>query len=231
MVREPGRRVDPERERVTVGGHALPEARDLVWYALHKPVGVLTTLSDPAGRTTVGHYLPRGGPRLFPVGRLDGDTSGLLLFTNDGALAHRLMHPRYQVAKTYVLRLAEPPTPRQLTQLAAGVEFSPGERSRPAEVEVREPEGGQTVIALTIAEGRNRQVRRMCEAVGLPLVALRRERLGPIRLADQREGTLRALTREEIAALRRACAAPPAAPVRGRVTPGARPTAKRGGSK
>jgi 23S rRNA pseudouridine2605 synthase len=218
VVLEPGRRVDPDRARITVHGRALPASRDLVWYALHKPAGVLTTMSDPGGRPTVSRFLPRGGPRLFPVGRLDGDTSGLLLVTNDGTLGHRLMHPRYQVEKTYVLRLAEPATPRQLVQLASGVEFAPGERSRPAEVEVRSPEEGKPVIALTIAEGRNRQVRRMCDAIGLPLVALRRERLGPIHLGDQAEGTLRRLTREEIASLRAACATAPVSHSPGRVT-------------
>jgi pseudouridine synthase len=220
VVQELGRRVDPDRERVTVAGKPLPEARDLVWYALHKPAGVLTTLSDPGGRPTVRQFLPAQGPRLFPVGRLDGDTSGLLLFTNDGALAHRVMHPRYRIEKTYVLTLADAPGVRALTQLATGVEFVPGEVSAPAEVEIRERRGSETIVALTIAEGRNRQVRRMAEAVGLTLVALHRERVGPISLGDQREGTLRRLTRDEVEALRARAAASPAATSRGRVTPG-----------
>ena len=223
VVREPGTRVDPELQKVTVGGQALPGLGPRLYYALHKPVGVLTTLSDPGGRRTVREFLPARGPRVFPVGRLDGDTSGLLLVTSDGALAHRLMHPRYEIPKTYRLSLARPPTPRQLAQLGMGVEFAPGEVSRPAQVEVAERLGEVTVVALTLCEGRNRQVRRMCEAVGVELLALQRVRVGPIELGDQPAGTLRRLAREEVAALRLAVAGtPPPPPAPGRVTPGKR---------
>lgn len=223
VVQEPGARVDPELQKVTVGGRPLPELEPRVYYALHKPVGVLTTLSDPAGRRTVREFLPARGPRVFPVGRLDGDTSGLLLVTSDGALAHRLMHPRYEIPKTYWLSLACPPTPRQLAQLGLGVEFAPGETSRSAQVEVVKRMGEGTVVSLTLCEGRNRQVRRMCEAVGVELLALERVRVGPVELGDQPAGTLRRLTREEVAALRRAVAGPPPPPPsRGRVTPGPR---------
>jgi 23S rRNA pseudouridine2605 synthase len=223
VVREPGARVDPELQKVTVDGRPLPEFEPRVYYALHKPVGVLTTLSDPGGRRTVCDLLPPRGPRMFPVGRLDGDTSGLLLVTSDGALAHRLMHPRYEIPKTYLLSLASPPTPRQLAQLGMGVEFAPGETSRPAQVEVARCLGEVTVVSLTLSEGRNRQVRRMCEAVGVELLALERVRVGPIELGEQPAGTLRRLRREEVAALRGAVAGPPPAPpTPGRVTPGKR---------
>jgi pseudouridine synthase len=245
VVREPGARLDPDAARVTVDGRPLPRATAPEYYALHKPSGVLTTLSDPRGRPSVGDYLPAGGARLFPVGRLDGDTSGLLLLTSDGALAHRLMHPRYEVPKTYHLSLARPPSARQLAALGLGVEFAPGEVSRPAQVEVLDRRGEVTVVSLTLGEGRNRQVRRMCEALGLDLLALARVRVGPIELGDQPAGTLRRLTREEVAGLRRAVEQPAEARALppGRVTPGprrperrrpprgaaARPPARRGG--
>lgn len=226
VVREPGTQVDPARQRVTVSGHALAGERPDAYYALHKPVGVLTTMLDPGGRPTVKSYLPEGGPRLFPVGRLDGDTSGLLLLTSDGDLAHRLMHPRYEIPKTYHLTLAEPPSARALAQLGMGVEFAPGEKSRPARVEVI----ARRRVALTIAEGRNRQVRRMCAALGLDLVALERVSVGPITLGDLPAGALRPLTREEVRALRNAVAGGPAArPARpGRVTAGSRRRPGRG---
>jgi len=220
IVREPGTQIDPTRQRVTVSGRPLPAAKADAYFALHKPVNVLTTMDDPGGRPTVKSYLPRGGPRLFPIGRLDGDTSGLLLVTSDGELGHRLMHPRYEIPKTYHLTLAEPPTARALAQLGMGVEFAPGETSRPARVEVL----GRTLVALTIAEGRNRQVRRMCAALGLDLVALVRVRVGPIELGDLPAGAVRPLTRDEVRALRIAVSGAGAArPARaGRVTAGAR---------
>jgi 23S rRNA pseudouridine2605 synthase len=203
VVREPGRRVDPATQTVAVRGRKVSRPAPHVYYALHKPTGVLSTMKDPAGRPTVGRFLPPKGPRLFPVGRLDGDTSGLLLFTNDGWLAHRLMHPRYEVPKTYHVTLALPPSPRALEQLAGGVEFTAGEVSRPAQVEVVRSMGEVTVIALTLSEGRNRQVRRMCEALGLEILALSRVRVGPVELGNLPSGRLRRLRREEISALRR----------------------------
>jgi len=220
VVREPGTQVDPWRQEVTVRGRALPAERADAYFALHKPVNVLTTMHDPDGRPTVAAYLPRGGPRLFPVGRLDGDTSGLLLVTSDGDLAHRLMHPRYEIPKTYHLSLSQAPAPRALAQLGMGVEFAPGETSRPARVEVL----GRSLVALTIAEGRNRQVRRMCAALGLDLVALARVRVGPIELGDLPVGAVRPLTADEVRGLRNAvseaAAARQARP--GRVTAGPR---------
>jgi pseudouridine synthase len=203
VVRGPGRRVDPEEQTVTVRGRKISAPARLVYYALHKPTGVLSTMRDPAGRPTVKRLLPDGAPRLFPVGRLDGDTSGLLLFTNDGALAHRLMHPRYEVPKTYQLTLATSPSESALRKLLLGFEFEAGERSRPAEVEVRSRMGEVTVVTLTLCEGRNRQVRRMCDALGLELLALARVRVGPVELGDLPVGRVRKLDQKEVAALRR----------------------------
>jgi pseudouridine synthase len=203
VVREPGARVDPESQTVTVRGRRLPKSTAHVYYALHKPVGVLSTMADPGGRPTVRSLLPKGGPRLFPVGRLDGDSSGLLLFTNDGWLTHRLMHPRYEIPKTYHLSLANPPSKTLLGRLAEGFEYAPGERSRPAEVELVRRLGEVTVLALTLCEGRNRQVRRMCDALGLELLALKRVRVGPVELGDLTAGRIRKLEGSEVAALRR----------------------------
>jgi pseudouridine synthase len=137
------------------------------------------------------------------VGRLDGDTSGLLLFTNDGWLAHRLMHPRFEIPKTYEVTLTLPPTPKALEQLGGGVEFIRGEVSRPATVHVERSMGEVTVISLTLSEGRNRQVRRMCESLGLEILALKRVSVGPIDLGDLAQGRLRRLRRGEISALKR----------------------------
>ena len=168
---------------------------------LHKPVGVLTTLDDPEGRHTVREFLPPG-PRLFPVGRLDADTSGLLLLTNDGELAHKLMHPRYGVAKVYRVRLAGPPAADQVRRLRAGVAIEPGVVTAPAEVRVRNARPGRSEIEIVLHEGRYRQVRRMCEAVGLTVTALHRAAYGPLRLGPLARGQVRALTAFEVARLR-----------------------------
>jgi pseudouridine synthase len=204
VARDPWRPVDGLRQRVLVDGRPLAPPAGLVYLAWHKPTGVVTTMADPRGRPSVRDFLPRRGARLFPVGRLDFDTSGLLVLTNDGRLAHRLAHPRYHVPKTYRVRLAAVPPPAALRRLERGFEFAPGETSRPARVESVRPEGGGAVLTLTIREGRYRQVRRMCEALALPLTGLQRVRFGPVRLGALSPGRLRRLTRAEVAALRRA---------------------------
>ena len=211
VVTELGTRVDPLTQRITVSGRPLPDATGFAYYAFHKPLAVVTTLSDPRGRRTVRDFLPPTGPRLFPVGRLDFDTSGLLLLTNDGALAHRLTHPRYHVPKTYRLLLASRPSRAALEQLRRGFEYAPGERSRSAEVgAVRTGKAG-TTLELTIREGRHRQIRRMCEALELDLQTLTRLRFGPVALGPLAPGRRRPLTKPEVAALRRAVQTPPSA--------------------
>ena len=138
VVREPGTIVEPDRDRVEVQGRGLPGAATLRYYALNKPVGVISTLSDPQGRRTLRDFLPPG-PRVFPVGRLDADTSGLLILTNDGDLAHHLMHPRYGVDKHYRVRVDREPDERQLKRLQTGVRFEPGRMSAPARVTTTAP--------------------------------------------------------------------------------------------
>jgi 23S rRNA pseudouridine2605 synthase len=207
IVKEPGHRVEPDEEQVTVRGRPLPGRSALRYLVLNKPVGVLTTLSDPGGRRTVREFLP-SSPRMYPVGRLDADTSGLLLLTNDGELAHRLMHPRYGVRKVYRARVSQLPTPGQVQRLRTGVTLEPGLRSAPAEVRVLRGREGRAVVEISVHEGRYHQVRRMCEAVGLQVKALHRSAYGPLRLAKMARGDVRDLTSVEIARLRRESSRP-----------------------
>ena len=172
-----GRRVDPETALIEVDGAPVGVRPDLVHYVLNKPAGVVTTADDPQGRPTVVGLVP-DEPRVFPVGRLDVDTEGLLLLTNDGELAHRLTHPSYGVEKEYVAEVEGLPTRAVLRRLREGVELDDGPTA-PARATLVDP----SVVRLTIHEGRNRQVRRMCEAVGHSVVRLVRTRIGP--LADR----------------------------------------------
>lgn len=201
-VAELGRRVDPDRDEIEVDGVRISVAEGLVHYLLNKPRGVVTTASDPQGRPTVVDLVP-DEPRVFPVGRLDVDTEGLLLLTNNGELAHRLAHPSFGVEKEYVAEVRGEPTPATLRRLRQGVDLDDG-RTAPAKVSLVSP----TVLRVTIHEGRNRQVRRMCDAVGHPVVRLVRVRIGP--LADRRlpPGEWRELTAKELRALEKAVARP-----------------------
>ena len=164
---------------------------------LHKPAGVVTTARDTHGRRTVLDLVP-DGVRLFPVGRLDRDTTGALLLTNDGNLAHRLMHPRHGVPKTYVADVCSRPADAALEQLRRGLELDDGPTA-PAQVE----RAGPSRIRITIHEGRNRQVRRMCEAVGHPVIRLHRERYAGLGVDDLEPGAWRMVTDDELAALER----------------------------
>lgn len=207
VVTAPGARVVEGRDRITVSGRPLPELSAHRYLMLHKPVGVITTLHDPEGRRNIADLIPREG-RLYPVGRLDADTSGLLIITNDGALAHHLMHPRYGLTKFYRVLLAREPNDQQLARLAAGVEFEPGVRSAPARVRRRDPVPRGAVIEVALHEGRHRQVRRMCEAVGLTVLGLHRWAYGPLKLGELARGVWRELSEAEVAALRSASARP-----------------------
>jgi 23S rRNA pseudouridine2605 synthase len=194
-VADLGRRVDAAHDVIEVDGGLVPTAPGLVHYLLNKPTGVVTTAADTHGRPTVVELVP-SEPRVFPVGRLDADTEGLLLLTNDGELTHRLTHPSFGVEKEYLASVEGDPTPAALRRLREGVELDDGMTS-PAKV-VRVDAG---LLRITIHEGRNRQVRRMCEAVGHPVTRLVRSRIGP--LADRRlkPGEWRALTGDEVRAL------------------------------
>lgn len=199
-VAELGRRVDVEHDRVAVDGAAIGVRPGLVHYLLNKPTGVVTTADDPQGRPTVVSMVP-AEPRVFPVGRLDLDTEGLLVLTNDGELAHRLTHPSFGVDKEYLAQVEGRPTRATLRRLREGVELEDGPTA-PAQVALVEP----SLVRITIHEGRNRQVRRMCEAVGHPVVRLVRTRIGPLADRRLRPGEWRELTRDEVRSLERAAA-------------------------
>ncbi len=193
VVTDPARDVEVGDDVRVNGTPVAAEPRE-VW-AVNKPVGVVSTAHEPGERTAVVE-LVRSDARLYPVGRLDADSSGLLLLTNDGELANRLTHPRYEVPKTYQVELRRPPSAEDLRRLAGGVELEDGPTA-PAEVWRR----GEREIEIILREGRNRQVRRMAESVGNVVVALRRVRFGPIELGGLAEGDARRLSPEEIASL------------------------------
>jgi len=199
-VTDPARDVDGTHA-IAFDGEPVRGAEPRVAYALHKPAGVVSTAHDPQGRRTVVDLVPKER-RLYPVGRLDAESTGLILLTNDGELANRLTHPRYEVPKTYRATLAGPAiTDRAIRALREGVELEDG-MTAPARVRRLTPHQ----IELTIHEGRNRQVRRMCEAVGRPVRQLVRIRFGPLELGDLRPGKARRLTASELDALAAAAA-------------------------
>jgi 23S rRNA pseudouridine2605 synthase len=198
-----GDRVDAERDAIEVDGVTLNLDPNVRYYALNKPPGVITTMRDPQGRPDISTYLPPDGPRVFPVGRLDRDTEGLLLLTNDGELANRVMHPRYGIEKEYLAEVAGGPTDRRLALLRHGVELEDGP-ARVVRVRVVDRSKGRASLRVVMTEGRKREVRRLLAAVGLPVVRLVRLRVGPIRLGGLEPGALRPLDPDEIRALARA---------------------------
>jgi 23S rRNA pseudouridine2605 synthase len=203
VVREMGTRIDPDQAVVHVDGTRITTRTDLVYLALNKERGVLSTMSDDQGRPHVGQMLEDRSERLFHVGRLDMESEGLLLLTNDGDLAHRLTHPSYGVAKTYVAEVPGP-IPKDLgRRLRAGVELEDG----PAKVEsfdVLDLHANRAVVEVVIHEGRKHIVRRLLEAVGRPVSRLVRTQIGPIQLGHQRPGTLRKLNPVEVGQLYKA---------------------------
>jgi 23S rRNA pseudouridine2605 synthase len=194
-----GRRVLPERDRVAVDGVIVGILPGLVYWLVNKPVGVVTTARDPEGRPTILDLVPPS-PRVFPVGRLDLASEGLIICTNDGDLAQLLAHPSHGLSKEYLAEIEGDPSPGALRALREGIEIEPGVVTAPAKV----GRLGPGMLRIVIHEGRYRQVRRMCEAVGHPVRRLVRTRLGP--LSDDRlsPGQFRALTSDEVRALRQA---------------------------
>ena len=201
-VAELGRRVDTDVASVEVDGVPVSVRPGLVYYLLNKPRGVVVTASDPQGRPTVLDLVPRE-PRVFSVGRLDAVTEGLLLLTNDGDLAHRLAHPSFGVEKEYLVEVDGVPTPGQLRRLRTGVPLEDG-ITAPAKASFVPPRA----IRLTVHEGRNRQVRRMCLAIGHPVVRLVRVRVGPLADRGLAPGEWRALDVDEVRALQESVARP-----------------------
>ncbi|CAN5631348.1 pseudouridine synthase [soil metagenome] len=213
-VTELGTKADPDADDIRVDGRRLKPPKGRRYILLYKPRGYMTTRSDPQRRPTVIDLLTKGGVRdyVYPVGRLDYDSEGLLLLTSDGDLAAKLTHPRHGVEREYHVRVRGVPEERQLERLARGIVLE-GRRTAPAEIQLHktlEAESGpQAVLAVIIREGRNRQVRDMCDAIGHPVVRLRRVRIGPITDAHIRPGEFRDLDAREIKALQRAADATP----------------------
>jgi pseudouridine synthase len=198
-IRNPDHWVDPGRDRIALDGKAVRSAAK-IYILLYKPKGYLTTRRDPEGRPTVYDLTGDVGTWLSPVGRLDLDTSGLLLMTNDTDLAERIANPDHKAPKTYQLKAATLLSDEQIDQLRRGIELSDGP-TRPAEVKRLRDSGKRTFLEMTITEGRNRQVRRMIDAVGSKVLKLVRTAIGPIRIGDLQIGKWRKLTEAEVRAL------------------------------
>lgn len=198
-----GVKADPAVDTIEVDGRRIEPLAPRRWFALHKPAGYVTTMDDPQGRPTVVALFPDGVAGLFPVGRLDLETEGLLLVTNDGELASCLLHPRHHVEKTYRAWVDGVPSDGSLRRLRDGVALDDGVTA-PASARLVKRESGGAIVELTIREGRKRQVRRMLSAVGHPVRRLMRTSFGPLALAPLEPGTVRELGADEVAALREA---------------------------
>lgn len=194
-----GAKADPRRQIVTLDGERIHTNPTLLYLLLNKPTGYVTTVTDPQGRPTVMDLVP-DSPRVYPVGRLDRDTEGLLILTNDGELANRLAHPSYEVEKTYVAQIRGPAKRRAVRALLDGVELEDG-LARAKSVRELGGAGDRTLVEIVLAEGRKREVRRMLQAVGLPLERLARVRIGPLPLGEIAPGKYRPLNGAEVRAL------------------------------
>ena len=197
VVTELGSKADPEKDRITLDGKPLRLKLERVYLLLYKPAGYVTTLKDPEGRPTVTDLLKGVGERVYPVGRLDYNTEGLLLLTNDGDWANRLAHPRHEVEKEYLVKVRGRVTPDQVRRLTDGVELDDG-TTAPARVMIVHESERNSRLTITIHEGRYRQVRRMCEAVNLAVASLKRTRYGFLDLGELRPGEFRRLTPLEV---------------------------------
>lgn len=204
-----GQKLDPVKDLITIDGERLyyQRKKQHVYLMMNKPRGYLTSMSDDRGRRCVTDLLPETDIRVYPIGRLDLNTEGLLLFTSDGNFANDMMHPSRSVTKTYRVTVRPDITDEQAVKLSEGVMID-GRVTAPAEVRVLTKEKNRVVIELVIREGRNRQVRKMCEAVGLEVARLKRTAFGPIRLGMLKPGTCRPLTAEELKAIRSAVKKP-----------------------
>lgn len=201
VVTELGTKVDPERDHVKVDGKHLTNVQPFVYLMLNKPKNVMSTLDDPGGRTTVKDFLHGVSVRVFPVGRLDFDSEGLMLLTNNGDLAQALLHPRYHVPKTYLIKVKGVLTDDEIGALQQGVKLEDGMTS-PATVKKVKKAAANSWVEITIHEGRKHQVKRMLEAVGHPVIKLTRVKMGPLTLGGLTSGEFRFLTDREANALR-----------------------------
>lgn len=201
VVRELGVKVEPGQDRITVAGRVVNPEKDRIYLMVNKPEGYITGNRDPQGRRTVLALLPDGFPRVFPVGRLDYNTTGLLLLTNDGELAYTLTHPKFQIKKVYRALVRGVPDEAALTQLRSGIVLEDGP-TLPAEADIIKVKAGNAILSLGLREGRKREVRRMCAAIGHPVLELARIAMGPLRLGDLGLGKYRSLTPAELEAVK-----------------------------
>lgn len=206
VVTELGSRVDPAVDTVAVDGVVVTLDGSSVYAVLNKPAGYVTTMQDPQGRPTVAELIAELGPGVFPVGRLDLDTTGVLIVTSDGLLAYRLMHPKFHVTKTYEAVVKGALRDSDLEPLRSGMELDDGP-TKPASARVIETVGLRTRVELQLSEGRKRQVKRMFAAIGHPVLQLHRSAFGPVVLGGLEEGCTRPMTDAEIAGLREEAAA------------------------
>lgn len=208
VVTELGTKADLAVDHVKVGGRVLRAPKRMEYFLLNKPGNTVTTMKDPQGRPCVGDIVERMGRNITPAGRLDFHSTGALLLTNDGELAARLTHPRHHVEKIYQVKVDRDPGARRLARLRAGVRLDDGKSTAPAYVRVVRLSGEKAWLEVRISEGRNRQVRRMMEAVGLNVEKLRRTAIGPLRLGNLATGSARHLTLEEIDELKESVGLP-----------------------
>lgn len=197
---ELGTKADLRSDVVKVDNRVLRQPTKFTYIAMHKPVGTVTTMADPEGRPTVVDILDRVRARVVPVGRLDFHSSGLLLLTDDGELAQRLTHPRYKISKSYIAKVRGALEEKAIRRMTRGMRID-GARAQPAQVRILDHKGGKSWVEITLTEGRNREVRKMCEAVGHPVEKLRRVRIGPLKLGRMPTAAYRELTDEEVGAL------------------------------
>lgn len=200
---EIGDKVDIKKDKVTVDGERVQAVEEKLYIMLHKPRGYLTSMSDDRGRKCVSELVEELGVRVYPVGRLDKDSEGLLLMTNDGAFANLIAHPSTHVPKVYRVTVRPGVNEEQLTRLSVGVEID-GRMTLPATIRVLDQQPGRVVLEFVIHEGRNRQIRNMCEAVGLEVARLKRTAIGPVKLGMLPQGRFRELTPDEVRRLRAA---------------------------
>ncbi len=204
VVKELGTKADLANDIVKVDGLAIAEAQDKVHYVLYKPAGCVTTLSDPEGRRTIKEYLTAIPERVYPVGRLDYDVEGALIVTNDGELAHQLMHPKFGVKRTYLAKVPGVPREEQIQRLLAGVRLEDG-RAKALEAELQSRTPRNTWVRVVVAEGRSHLVKRLMEAVNLPVQRLHRSDYGGIGVEGLRPGEVRELSKRELEILREQC--------------------------
>lgn len=204
VVTELGRKADPEKDKIEVDGRRIKLEKNNFYYIFNKPSGYLVTFKDTLNRPTITKFLTSLNHRVFPVGRLDMDTEGLLVLTNDGELSARLMHPRYHVPKTYRVKVKGRPSEMTMAKLAGGVLILGDKPVKPAVVDLIKQGRDRTWLSITLTEGRHRQIKRMCSQVGHPVLKLKRTQFGPLKLGRLPSGAIRPLTVPEISAVKKA---------------------------